>query len=174
MNGNCHFVFAGAVGVSASLLFGLDETQTTLMIATSLIGGIFPDIDNPKSNMGQLSKPVSTIIGKIGNAIGKSGTHHRGIFHDPMLYAIGLIFTYLYFPPLIGFFIGAFSHLFLDMMNPSGIRLCGVKFLRLAKVPSGSKESVVLTWIFTFIVLGASIFYRGTFAENSAMILSTL
>ncbi len=171
MNGNCHFVFGASVGASVSLMCGLSSAETTLLISTCLIGAIFPDIDNPTSNMGQLSKPISTVIGKVGRVFGKSGKNHRGIFHDPFFYIIGAYLSYLYFPPLLGFFLGAFTHLFLDMFNPSGIRFLGVKFLRLAKIPSGSKESVAFTWIATILVLFVGLYNQGVFTNDFFQLL---
>ena len=69
MNGNCHFVFGASIGtmlavnmdkIEASLphLSNTPETAT-LFILGGLIGGIFPDIDNPSSYMGKLTVPVS-------------------------------------------------------------------------------------------------------------------
>ncbi len=171
MNGNCHFVFATATG--SAIAMNLDKITTlgfnfdtssagiTLIIMGSLIGGIFPDIDNPDSSMGHLSRPLSTIIGKIGKFTGKTGVNHRGIFHDIAIYIAGLILSYLYFPPVIGFFIGAISHLMLDSLNPMGVPiLFGIRTFRLAKVRSGSKWAIALTWMLTFIVLCCGIFFK--------------
>lgn len=78
MNGNCHFIYAGAVtGMLAlnidKLPLGMENNSTTaaLLILGGLIGGIFPDIDNPNSYMGKLSVPVSTCIAKISEGFGK-------------------------------------------------------------------------------------------------------
>ena len=168
MNGNCHFVFGASVGTAAALNMGLIEAHlpniaaapetATLFILGGLIGGIFPDIDNPTSYFGKLTTPVSKWIGGVGKAFGQSGAHHRGIFHDGALYIAGLILSYLYFPPLLGFFLGCLSHIYLDMFNPSGIPfLFGVKRFRLGKIESGSKGSVLFTWINTILVLIAGI-----------------
>lgn len=171
MNGNCHFIFAAATGCAVAMnlqnlnTVGLNidasSAGVTLVIMGSLIGGIFPDIDNPDSSMGHLSRPLSSIIGKIGKFTGKTGVNHRGIFHDIAIYIAGLVLSYLYFPPIIGFFIGAISHLMLDSLNPMGVPvLFGVKTLRLAKVRSGSKWAVALTWMLTFIVLCCGVILR--------------
>ena len=71
MNGNCHFVYGAAVG--SMLALNLDKISTaihinnsaetaTLLVLGGLIGGIFPDIDNPSSYMGKLSSPVSKFL----------------------------------------------------------------------------------------------------------------
>lgn len=171
MNGNSHFTFGTALGyatVAAANTLELNNLVShpvfhiTLdnsayfsicFIATCLIGSIFPDIDNPKSNFGQLAAPISTVVGKVGKLTGKTGQHHRGIFHDPAVYLLGLILSYFYCLPLIGFFIGALGHLALDAFNPMGIRFFGTKFIRFGKIPSGSKESKIFTFLLSFVVL---------------------
>ena len=161
MNGNCHFIYAGAV--TSMLALNIDKlplgmennsTTATLLILGGLIGGILPDIDNPNSYMGKLSVPVSTVIAKVGESFGKKGKYHRGIFHDPFIYILGLVLSYLFMKPLIGLFIGCLTHVFLDMFNPVGVPfMLGTKHLHLGKIYSGSKESVVFTWINVALVL---------------------
>lgn len=160
MNGNCHFIFGACVGVTTVLLTnqGVDLGSATIM--GSLLGSVFPDIDNPKSHFGALTVPVSTVIGKIGSAFGKKGSHHRGIFHDPFFYIVGLVLTLKFAPYLSGLFVGALSHIFLDMFNPSGIRVLGVKFIRLAKLPSGSYGANILSYVLSFVILAFGIFSK--------------
>ena len=170
MDGNCHFIFGASLGsalamnldkitISFSQITNTSETLT-LFILGGLIGGIFPDIDNPKSHMGKLSIPISSIIGKISESCGKKGVHHRGILHDPVVYIMGLVFSYLFFPPLIGFFIGCLSHLYLDMFNPVGIPfMFNTIRIHMGKLKSGSKESIIFTWINVFLVVGIGLFF---------------
>ncbi len=164
MNGNCHFVFGASIGAALAMNVDLISTPfpnitatpetATLLVLGGLIGSIFPDIDNPNSYIGKLTTPVSTVIGHISEAFGKTGSHHRGVLHDLSVYVAGLVLSYMYFSPLIGFFIGCLSHLFLDMFNPMGIPvLFGVSKIHLGKIKSGSKESVIFTWIFSIAVL---------------------
>lgn len=173
MNGNCHFIYGATLGSMITLniakisevLPNVTNTPETaaLFVLGGLIGGIFPDIDNPNSYMGKLSVPVSKVIGKIGEAFGKKGSNHRGILHDPAVYIIGLVLSYLYFPPTVGFFIGCLSHLFLDMFNPAGIPfLFGLSWLRAAKIKSGSKESVIFTWVNVAMVIVLGIYLKFT------------
>lgn len=164
LNGNCHFIFGAAVGTAAAMntellcsylpnITATPETATLLVLG-GLIGGIFPDIDNPLSYFGKLTVPLSKWIGNVGKVFGKENEHHRGIFHDAAIYITGLILSYLYFPPLVGFFVGCLSHIYLDMFNPSGIPfLFGVKHLHLGKILSGSKGSVIFTWMSAVSVL---------------------
>lgn len=163
MNGNCHFLFGLACGSMLALntdklseiLPNVTDTPETAMLFVlgGLTGGILPDIDNPSSHIGKLSVPVSTIIGKIQKMSRKTDGRHRGIFHNPTVYIMGLVLSYLYFSSLIGLFTGCLTHIFLDMFNPSGVPfLFGAKRLRLARIPSGSRESIILTRLFTAVV----------------------
>jgi membrane-bound metal-dependent hydrolase YbcI (DUF457 family) len=155
MNGNCHFVFGGMTcamlalnldTVSESL--GLNNTPETaaLLILGGLIGSILPDIDNPKSYMGKLSVPVSSMIFTVSEAFHHSGANHRGMFHDPIIYILGSILSYLYCPYLLGIFIGCFTHLYLDAFNPAGIPFLSRR-IHVGKIASGSTEGILFTWL---------------------------
>lgn len=171
MNGNCHFLFGTACVSMIALNANADAATTTLLITGGLIGSIFPDIDNPKSHMGKLAAPLSTLIGSFSALFGKSREHHRGIFHDFGIYLIGLAVCYFYFSPLIGFFIGCLSHLILDMFNPSGVPfLFGVRHIHLGRIASGSKASVLFTWICVVIVLAAGIMGHVFYPEGFAFL----
>lgn len=158
MNGNCHFIFGAALGTAFAM--NTDKLETalphltnspetaTLFVLGGLIGGIFPDIDNPVSYIGKLTVPVSSVIGKFGELAGKTGPMHRGILHEPVVYLTGLILSYIFCPSLVGLFLGCISHLYLDMFTPAGIPVFfGVKHFRLAKIKSGSQQSVIFTWL---------------------------
>lgn len=170
MNGNCHFVFGATTSsmialnidkianlINASCDIGfleVNSTTITLFIMSGLIGSVFPDIDNPNSHFGQLSKPVSTVIGKISKAFGKTAMRHRGIFHDPFVYLLGLILSFIFFPPLLGFFVGCLSHIFLDMFNPMGVPcLLTRKGLHLGKIYAESKTAIVFSYTMSTLVL---------------------
>lgn len=170
MNGNCHFLFGAACGsmlalntdkIAEVLPYITDTPETAaLFVLGGLVGGILPDIDNPSSHIGKLSAPVSTAIGKIQKMSGRTDSRHRGFFHDPTIYLTGLVLSYLHCTQLVGLFTGCLTHIFLDMFNPSGVPfLFGAKKLRLAKLFSGSRESIILTWLCTavVIVLGISL-----------------
>ena len=157
MNGNCHFVYGATVGAMVALNLGTlsqvlpnvtcTSETATLLVMGGILGGIFPDIDNPSSYMGQMASPVSDGIGVINEALGKKGSHHRGLLHDPVLYLAALFASYMLFTPLIGFFIGCLSHLFLDAFNPMGIPVLFKKKVSLGKFKSGSFESIIFTWV---------------------------
>lgn len=166
MNGNCHFIYGAAVG--SALALNLDKISSitsinnspetaTLFILGGLVGGIFPDIDNPNSYMGHLSAPISTIIGEINEKLGKVGSNHRGILHDPIVYLVGLVLSYFFFSPLIGLFIGCLSHIFLDMFNPKGVPCLFVHRIRLGNFNSGDFSSVLFTWVCVILCIGIGI-----------------
>ena len=166
MNGNCHFIYGAAVG--SALAINLDKISSitsinnspetaTLFILGGLVGGIFPDIDNPNSYMGHLSAPISTIIGEINEKLGKVGSNHRGILHDPIVYLVGLVLSYFFFSPLIGLFIGCLSHIFLDMFNPKGVPCLFVHRIRLGNFNSGDFSSVLFTWVCVILCIGIGI-----------------
>lgn len=159
MNGNCHFIYGAAVATSAAIITGADQNTATLLLATGLIGSIFPDIDNPTSHFGQLTKPLSTIIGNVGKITGHTGKKHRGIFHDLGFYLILAALSYEFVPALIGFFLGVLSHLLLDSMNPAGIKIFG-KYFSIAKVQSNSKIAVYISWILVFVTIIAAVLFR--------------
>ena len=166
MNGNCHFIFGASVGTAIAM--NLDTIavsmpnitnspeMATLFVLGGLVGGIFPDIDNPVSYMGKLTVPISTWIGALGELFGKTGAMHRGILHDFFIYIILLTGAYFLCPSLCGFFMGCMSHLFLDMFNPRGVPfLFGAVHLRLGKIKSGSTASVIFTWLCVILTLTA-------------------
>lgn len=170
MNGNCHFIYGATVGSMialnmneiANILPNINSTPetATLFVLGGLIGSIFPDIDNPSSYMGKLSAPISTVIGGINKKLGKVGANHRGILHDPIIYIIGLILAYFYFPPIIGFFIGCISHLFLDMFNPKGIPFFIFKKVHLGNIKSGETGSIIFTWVLVFVTIIVGCLYK--------------
>ena len=104
--------------------------------------------------MGRLSTPVSSVIGLINKKLGKVGANHRGILHDPIVYILGLVLSYFFFSPLLGFFVGCLSHIFLDMFNPKGVPCLFLHRIRLGKFESGDPSSVIFTWVCVFIVVG--------------------
>ncbi len=171
MNGNCHFIFGAAVGCAfamnieelSAVLPNISATADgcALFILGGLIGGIFPDIDSEGSYIGRLTVPLSTVVSKIGKATGKTKSKHRGILHDPLVYLIGLVIAYLYVPSLVGCLVGCLSHLLLDIFNPAGVPLLfGIKRLSVAKIASGSKGSIIFTWVSVFIVLSVGLLIK--------------
>lgn len=117
--------------IASSILIQQPYTVEKLTICgtitmMSMIGAMWPDIDQKNSTIGKKHKITSTIISTLFT--------HRGITHAPLLYFF--IFSILYsltnmiFPTnikvyilsgLFGLFIGIMSHLILDMITHDGI-----------------------------------------------------
>lgn len=164
MNGSCHFAYSLAIGsmlvvnlgMINSVLPNISSTPetATLLIMGNIIGGVLPDMDNPKSSVAKLTNPLSSAIIKLGKRFGRGGKYHRGILHDPIIYFAGLFLSYFFFPPLIGIFVGAISHIYLDLFNPVGLPLLfGLKYINIADINSGSTNAKVFTYMNVGMVL---------------------
>ena len=85
MNGNCHFLYSATVcamiSVNINIIspalpnIGTDTTSVVLLLMGGILGGLLPDMDNPKSSIGKISVPISTIICKIGKLFGRGGKY---------------------------------------------------------------------------------------------------
>lgn len=94
-------------------------------IAGSIMGSLFPDIDHRGSYIGKRAKITSTIVNKT--------LGHRGATHSPLIIVVltgilyilsKLIFQYpLLNIGIIGFFVGATSHILLDSFTKRGVPL---------------------------------------------------
>lgn len=164
MNGNCHFAYSLTIGTMLVVNMNLineilpniepSVETATLLVMGNVLGGILPDMDNPKSSVAKITRPISDILCKIGKRFGRGGKYHRGILHDPIIFILGLVLSYLFFPPLVGVFVGALSHIYLDLFNPVGLPfLFGLKYVSIAEINSGSKNATLFTYINVFMVL---------------------
>ena len=147
MTGKSHLCYGIAAGVSAAVYLETKSVAVGLgVICATIIGNLFPDIDNNKSLIGSKIKIISTITNKFFG--------HRGFLHSPMLAA--LIF-FLLSRRLQGeiiyigqsFVFGLIGHLLLDSLTTGGIPLMypfSRKRFRILKIKTGSKiEPIVLT-----------------------------
>lgn len=170
MTGNQHLIYGitltGMAALNldkiAPLLFiTLETTPETklLLLMGGIIGSVFPDIDNPDSYIGKMTRPVSTVIAAVSSLFGKTGYKHRWVFHDIGLYTAGLIWSCLYFTPLIGFFLGCISHAFLDGFTTEGVPVFFVAKLRLGKLKADSILSSVFVFAqaVIFLLLGVGV-----------------
>lgn len=164
MNGSCHFAYSLAIGsmlvvnltMINELLPNITATRetATLLIMGNILGGILPDMDNPKSSIAKITKPISNLVAKVGKRFGRGGKYHRGILHDPLFCIVGLVLSYIYFPPLVGVFVGAISHIYLDLYNPVGLPiLFGAMYINIADITSGSTNAKVFTYMNVVMVL---------------------
>ena len=107
-----HLVFSLFIALLSAKLFGIEQLYFIFIIA---LFGIIPDIDTHKS---KVKIPILSFILKT---IFK----HRGIFHSvfiPIL--LFFVLSYLgYYIIGLAVLLGYLSHIFLDALTPSGIRL---------------------------------------------------
>lgn len=143
---------AGAVSTVALLGIPQDPSGFVLsagLIGVSMIGSLFPDIDHSQSKISK-SNPILSLFITIFLNIGKlitsvllllafwipkrrkdqilKGFEHRGIFHTLLMgvifyFLIGLIPINNIFIWQIAFCGGYLSHILMDMLTVSGVRL---------------------------------------------------
>jgi inner membrane protein len=105
-----HLAFAFLIAIIA--LKFLSPQNQLLFTFILLIGAAFPDIDHPKSRLGQMAWPFSVFF------------EHRGFFHSFLGIALftGLLFlisgSMLY---SVAFLLGYASHIFADSLTVQGI-----------------------------------------------------
>ncbi len=130
----------------------LSVFQAAVITSLCLFGSVFPDIDINSSKIGSTVKPLSTLINKT--------VGHRTLFHSPLLYGVLLFLSYRFLPEsflyMLGFTVGAFSHLALDFFNPVGISLFWPIPMRfwLFGVKTGTRNEVgVVGVLWTLIIV---------------------
>lgn len=117
MTGSTHLMAGVVCGAVLSLNMPTPAAKG-VVIASAVIGSLFPDIDHPNS---KISHKIPILPKIISLACG-----HRGIIHSPILYLPLLLVFVLVQNNLIrlgvlGFLVGVLSHLVLDTLNPTGI-----------------------------------------------------
>lgn len=126
------------------------------ILALSVLGGLFPDIDLETSKVGQHAKTMSFIINRFFG--------HRTIFHAPLLYILVYILLkeslQQYQILLLAFTAGALSHIVLDMFNAKGIPLLypAKGNYHVAKIKNGGKVEKAI--FHTLIALSITIELR--------------
>jgi inner membrane protein len=140
-----HMAFAFLIAVIA--LRFLNPENQLLFAFILLIGAAFPDIDHPKSRMGQMAWPISYIF------------EHRGFFHS--FFGIAF-FTFLLFLISgsmlysIAFLLGYASHIFADALTQQGVMpLHPILKLRLRGI---FHTGNFMEYSFFFVILSVSIF----------------
>lgn len=123
MRGRTHLIVGTAAGVATALAVPVEDDMMRLGIfAATVVGSLFPDIDNTQSKLGRKIKPISIILNKLFG--------HRGFVHSPcnliLIFAAAIIFmavfeNFTYLPVLIGFSIGFITHMILDAITKGGI-----------------------------------------------------
>lgn len=157
--------FAGGALITLAVLqhteYVSPEQVVPFAVAT-LIGSVAPDIDHKNSFISNRLKPFGFLVRRT--------TTHRGATHSPLI--VGLFSLLLYsglevtefnsyaYPIALGFFVGAISHVLLDMLNPQGVPLLypipKAKRFRIAHIRTGGlieKVTFVVLLILTFQLL---------------------
>ena len=163
VGGVCSGVIASTVLFSSN--FGVTELlSSSIIVASATIGSLTPDIDHPTSRVGKkfLLKPFSIFLNKFFG--------HRTITHSVIvailmtivLFSLSTMTTgvlnYIYTNAVIGYSVGYFSHLLLDMFTVEGIPvfypLIKRKY-RLAKFKTGkSKKKEEIVSIIMILITG--------------------
>ncbi len=148
-----HIATGAYLGAIITTIIQPSPIIATTFMAASILGSLLPDIDHPKSWLGQrvplLSIPISAIFG------------HRGITHSLLGCILLIALTFgtnqlipIFSPLTTGVLVGYLSHLLGDWLTPSGIPLLWPNTQRYASPAMfelGSLHESVL-----FIVLGCS------------------
>ena len=155
MTGKQHLLF----GLSTAAAFTLAGYEKDILILDSIpifiegvfLGSLIPDIDNPKSILGNLFYPISFLINKL---IG-----HRTYTHDPILWIPLAIVLTIKYPLLFGFFWGYIGHIFLDSLTTKGIPVAYFFHKKSFKLPkylscnSNSKAAMIVTIVMSLFVI---------------------
>lgn len=135
---------------------------TGIVLGTSIIGSLLPDIDHTNSTMGKKHKIISKIINVLCG--------HRGMTHAPLFLSIIIAllcflarvlpdFTQLYaITAVFGLAVGFASHLLLDIITINGIPLFypfSKKHVSIARFRSQKNDGIVslLSLLMTVIIL---------------------
>lgn len=165
-----HIVGGVALGYLAlnnidKLNVDLQNTNTLIIVGAGLvIGSLLPDIDHPRSTLSLKVRPIGFIVSKL--------FRHREYTHS----IVGAITMSLLFYMLLAYFegtkeiayvftvslaIGIISHIFLDMLNKTGVALFypftrkRIRLLGKYYIPIGgglNKLEVLLLLIFSGLI----------------------
>ncbi len=151
MRGRTHVTVAAALGLGAAL--ALESSENGWMIGTALagLGGLLPDIDEPKSLIGQsprvmaqgatsrsrrgsLGRVLVRVLGELLTGIVQALatvirelTGHRGATHWLLASLVVALPAVIFLGTHAGLYLGVgyLSHLALDMLTRSGVPLLG-------------------------------------------------
>ena len=105
-----HLAFGFLIAIIA--LQFLNPTNQLLFAFILLIGAAFPDIDHPRSRLGQMAWPIAYLF------------EHRGFFHSFLAIAFFTFALFLISNSMlysIAFLLGYASHILADALTTSGI-----------------------------------------------------
>ncbi|WP_109107836.1 metal-dependent hydrolase [Azospirillum sp. TSO35-2] len=111
-----HIIVGGATWFYVSTRFGV--AFDVVAFGAAIVGSLAPDIDHPKSTLGQLLRPLSSWISRVFG--------HRGVTHSALAIAgcLWVLHEYTaYSRLLIPFIVGYLTHLGGDLLTPAGLPL---------------------------------------------------
>jgi inner membrane protein len=153
MMARSHVVIGLATWVAVAPLLHLSVVEP-VHVGLALVGSLLPDVDHPKSWVGQRTRPISTAIASV--------LGHRGVTHSAIA-VLGLSLLLLHagyrWGGVSALAVGYLSHLGADMLTPQGLRLAwplgGIWAFPLCRTGSPAEPTVVLAvvaglawWIF--------------------------
>ena len=146
-----------AAGAATALLIGTNLPQLALVVAGSLL----PDIDHSGSMLGKHIKPISRRL------------KHRHLTHSLLFLLAAHIIS-----PYLG--IGVFTHIFLDMLNPQGVKLFypNKKSIRFPIFHSFTKtggpvESFIF-YVLMIVIVFTLIFYQNLWGYTNLIEIKSL
>ena len=152
MNGKLHLSLGTFVGIAGAILIENDLNMAVPFAIGTMIGSLFPDIDQPSST---ISKPIPIIPKLLNKVFG-----HRGFIHSPLFVFLLYILLSRYDSNImihklvIGFTLGMIIHLVQDFFTKGGIPLF-FPFTRqkisFGFFKSGSKADPIITFILGLI-----------------------
>lgn len=154
MMAGSHVVLGAAAWCVAAPHLGVGSLDP-VALGLAVAGSLLPDIDHPKSWVGQRARPFSTVVAAV--------LGHRGATHS--LLALGVCCWLLLqdglpraiVAPLL---VGYLSHLAADLLTPRGLRLAwplkGVWALPLCRSGSASEPLVVAALVLVAACSAAS------------------
>lgn len=133
--------------------------QVVPFAVAAMVGSVAPDIDHKNSFISNRLKPFGFLVRRT--------TTHRGATHSPLIiflfswlmyYVVNLAgFSDNAYPIASGFFIGAISHVLLDMLNTQGVPLLfpipKAKRFRIARIRTGGLIEKVIFIVLTLFAL---------------------
>jgi inner membrane protein len=141
-----------AVGVAVMLFFFPQVSNQLSFVFVLLLATLLPDIDSMHSFLGhrKIFRPLQFF------------TRHRGMLHSLGFCLIVTGIFSLFFPILaLPFFLGYFTHLFVDSFTPNGIRpFWPLKYELSGVVRTGGK---VEGWMYLVFVLIDVVLFIGLF-----------
>jgi inner membrane protein len=124
-----------------------------VFIIIALITTLIVDIDHPHSTAGKYLRPFSDILQWV--------LGHRGLLHSLLVpICIFLILRFFnYTEPAIAILLGYTSHIIMDILTPSGIRIFyPLKYKIRGPIKVGSWEEKILT-IFLIIAIAIKLLF---------------